>query len=86
VKPVKPVKLVPLVTGGDTDALIKIQVLYSVKNDLTAKPPSRADSVQGCLPGDVRVVTDHHLMSSIERLVRDARTLAASMTDIPVLE
>ena len=58
-------------------APIKVQVLYSLKNDLTPKPPARRSLDSAIFP-DVSVVTDENLMlaGGIESLIQRARQQA----------
>lgn len=57
-------------------APMKFQVLYSAKNDLLPKPPSRAAAVRLLLLPDVEVLTDEELMvpGGIEGVMTRART------------
>jgi hypothetical protein len=61
-------------------APIKIQVLYSVENALTTKPPSRVQFIRKLLPVDVRIVTDEELMdpapAGIDVIMVEARKSA----------
>lgn len=60
----------------DCAALRKVQVLYSVKNDLTPKPASRRQIMAGLLPG-VCIVADEELMApgGIEEWISAAQGL-----------
>jgi hypothetical protein len=58
-------------------APIEIQVLFSVENALTTKPPGRAQFIRQLLPHDVRIMTDEDLMASspsgIDPIMAEAR-------------
>jgi hypothetical protein len=62
---------------------LKVQVLYSAKNCLDAKPPLAFDEARGALPADVWIVTDEQLLAGeLDRLVAEARMA----TGEPVVE
>lgn len=59
-------------------ALLKVQVLYSLRNDLSPWGASQAARCRKILGAGVRVISDEDLMASggIERYVNEARHLA----------
>ncbi len=59
-------------------AMIKIQVLYALRNDLSYFRKSRAQRMRNLLGPEVEIVTDEELMAQdgIERFMTRARVLA----------
>ena len=59
-------------------ALLKVQVLYALRNDLSPWGASQAERCRQILGSGIRVITDEQLMApnGIESYINEARRLA----------